>query len=84
MSKTVSGEILKVNEELLKDPSLINQDSENTWLVKIELENTVMDMKKCNCFMQVECALQRFNPSPARNPSRKSQSKFLFSKGLNN
>ena len=35
----LSGQVLEVNDELIRDPSLINKDSESQWVVKIELED---------------------------------------------
>ncbi|MGI6045293.1 MAG: glycine cleavage system protein GcvH [Eggerthellaceae bacterium] len=32
----VSGEVVAVNEDLLDDPSLINQDPNNAWLIRVE------------------------------------------------
>ena len=33
----LSGQVLEVNDELIRDPSFINKDSESQWIVKIEL-----------------------------------------------
>ncbi len=38
----VSGKVIKVNEELLDDPSMINEAPYNCWLLEVEVE-TVAD-----------------------------------------
>lgn len=35
----VDGKIVEVNEDLLDDPSLLNQDPYENWIVKIEMED---------------------------------------------
>ena len=33
----VEGEMLEVNNEVVEDPSKINDDAENTWIIKIRV-----------------------------------------------
>ena len=35
----VSGTVIEINEELENTPELLNADAEETWIVKIELDN---------------------------------------------
>jgi len=35
----VSGEIMETNQSLVSGPDLINQDAENTWIIKVKLSN---------------------------------------------
>lgn len=35
----VSGKVIKVNEDVLDTPELINQDAYDTWLIKIDMED---------------------------------------------
>ena len=42
----VDGEVLEINEEVLDAPELLNEDPENTWLVRVgdaELMDDLMD-----------------------------------------
>jgi glycine cleavage system H protein len=32
----VSGEVIEINEEVIKDPSIINKDAYGSWLIKIK------------------------------------------------
>lgn len=36
----VSGKILKSNEDLADDPSLLNQDAYENWMIQVELSDT--------------------------------------------
>ena len=33
----VGGKVIEINEELLDDPSLLNQDAYENWMIKIEI-----------------------------------------------
>lgn len=35
----VSGAVLEINEALIDDPSLINKDAQNNWIIKVSLSN---------------------------------------------
>lgn len=35
----VSGEVVEVNEELVDDPTLINQNPLEAWIIKVEMSN---------------------------------------------
>lgn len=35
----VSGTVIEVNEELSDNPRLINEDAENTWIIKVEMSD---------------------------------------------
>lgn len=35
----VSGAVIEINEELIDNPRLINQDPENTWIIKVEMSD---------------------------------------------
>ena len=54
----LDGEIIKVNEKIKEDPSIINRDSENEgWLFKIKLSNQdniddLMNIDKYNKFIE--------------------------------
>lgn len=36
----VSGEVIQVNEELHDKPELLNEDTQNTWILKLKLSDT--------------------------------------------
>lgn len=53
----LTGTIAEINEELLDSPELINEDAENTWLVKVEgitEKEELMDEKEYNEFCLTE------------------------------
>lgn len=39
MSSPLSGEIIEVNDSLFEDPSKINKDPYNNWIIKIKIKN---------------------------------------------
>lgn len=55
----VDGRVLEINEELEDDPSLVNEDPYENWMVLVELEDTsqldeLMDHKEYEKFLEGE------------------------------
>ncbi|MEM1629855.1 MAG: glycine cleavage system protein H [Saccharolobus sp.] len=59
----ISGEIVDVNEQVIKNPSLINQSPYENWIVKIKIDN--METVK-NVFKKIQEVYKQFEEEAKR------------------